>query len=253
MSEAITQLPILFIVGLTGVGKSSTLNAVRGAFTPSFTLLPNRRELADTIIIPEQLRASGRPVEAVTDRLERFALTAGYRKTYPGGMVHALVEHLTKEYLREALPERPVFDNIRGLDESRAALQTFSNARFIVLDAPPLVRLKRLVGRSDTFDNVSTVGATRLENTPLTEQLLTIKGVKDVFDLYALARLEATSGLSGEAILSAVRIIVAEQQNYDSSAACRFLESHLDATRLLYLGTSDLSLARVASAVEDWL
>ena len=41
---------ILFISGLTGVGKSSTLKTLTAL--ANYTLLPNRRELTDQIIIP---------------------------------------------------------------------------------------------------------------------------------------------------------------------------------------------------------
>ena len=246
-----TDADITFIVGLTGVGKSTTLGAVKRS---DLTLLPNRRALADTIIIPEMQRQMGEEVGEVRDRLARFELTRRYRQQHPGGVVHALQVYLEQAYL-EGTSLRPpfLFDNVRGSAEVKSAAERFTNSRFIFLDAPNMVRLKRLVGRSDAFDQVSNTAATRLENTSFTEKLLTIRGVDEVFDLYDVGRLEANAGVDDEAILDAVKIIVAEQQNYDAGAALAYLRTALDEARLLYLDTSTLSVDEVAARIGAWL
>ena len=243
MNEAIT-----FVVGLTGVGKSTTLEALRSK--QPLTLLPNRRELTDTLIIPEMQRRAGEPERKVTDRLGRFDLTKRYREQHPGGMVHAL-----RCYLEQTPTAGPLlFDNVRGVDEVRSAVETFSKARFIFLDAPNMVRLGRLIGRSDSFDQTSlSTGATRLENTSFAQQLLSIRGVDEAFDLYEIGRLEATAGVDDQTLLNAVQIIVAEQQNYDSGAALSYLRGTLDSSSLLYLDTSALSVEEVATSIERWL
>jgi len=238
------ELSIIFIVGLTGVGKSTTLETLEA----DFTLLPNRRSLADEIIIPEMLRELGRKVEPIKDRVERFNLTGCYREKYEGGMVHAL-----SRYLKQNDVERDgdyVFDNIRGLDECRAAVEVFPRAHFIFLDAPPRVRLERMVGRADAFDRAS---ATPLENTVFIDNLLAVEGLTDVFDAYELAQLEATTHLSDEAILNGATIIVAEQRNYSSGEAKAFLETTVLKEQLLYLDTSHLSIERVRQMIMDWL
>jgi dephospho-CoA kinase len=237
--------PILFIVGLTGVGKSTTLNALKSS-TLQFELLPNRRELADTIIIPKVQRAEGKEPKAEKNRLERFRLTAKYREMYPTGMVHALQHFLSKHKTTE---QNLIFDSIRGLDECKAAVETFSGSRFILLDAPPVVRLKRLIGRSDSFDQVA---ATRLENDSFIEKLLALQGAEKVFDVYEIARLD-TSGVDENKILDAAQIILTEHQNYDSSAAAAYLNYRLDDTRLLYLDTSQLSIEEVSGKIQGWL
>ncbi len=237
-----TDVDITFIVGLTGVGKSTTLALLQRS---ALTLLPNRRELADTIIIPEMQRRRGEPQREATDRLERFELTKGYRQQHPGGVVHAL-----KQYLNQTAFQGPLlFDNVRGVDEVKSAADTFIKSRFIFLDAPNIVRLKRLIGRADIFDQVS---ATRLENTSFAEKLSMIRGASKVFDLYDVGRLEANAGIDDQALLDAVQIIVAEQQNYDSSAALAYLRT-LDDSRLLHLDTSKLSIEEVAARIEPWL
>lgn len=236
----------LFLVGLTGVGKSAAVGALQRSGVP-LTLLPNRRTLADTLMIPDVQRAAGEPVQAVTDRVERFALTRRYRERYPGGVVHAL-----GRYLQTTPPpaaEGWVFDNLRGLEEVTAAAETFPDARFIVLCAPPLERLLRLVGRHDRFDRVA---ATRLENSSFAEQLMGLRELEAVFDPYELARLEAR-GVPEADILNAVRIITSEAENYDMSAATSYLRGEKDAAGLLHLDTADLSIDEVQARIRNWV
>ena len=236
---------ITFIVGLTGVGKSTTLGVLRRS---DLTLLPNRRELADTIIISEMQRQALQPERPVKDRLERFEFTKRYRQRHPGGVIHAL-----QTYLEEASSRGPLlFDNVRGAEEVEYAVETFVRSRFIFLDAPNIVRLKRLIGRVDAFDRLSNrVSASRLD-TSFAEKLLAVRGVEDVFDLHEVGRLEA-AGVDDQALLNAVQIIVAEQQNYDSGAALAYLRDALDDSRLLYIDTSEVPVDEVAARIERWL
>ncbi len=235
----------LFLVGLTGVGKSAAVGALQRSGVP-LTLLPNRRTLADTLMIPDVQRAAGEPVQAVTDRVERFALTWRYRERYPGGVVHAL-----GRYLQTAPPvetDTVVFDNLRGLEEAQAGVKMFPGARFILLDAPPLVRVSRLVERRDGFDQVL---ATRLKDTPFDEQLRSLKGFDEMFDAFDLA-LEL-QGRAKNDVLKAVRIIMSEAENYDMSAATSYLRGEKDAAGLLHLDTADLSIDEVQARIRNWV
>ena len=242
------DLDILFVSGLTGVGKSTTLAALENE---SLTLLPNRRALTDEIIIPWVQQSLGQEQKRVTDRLERFDLTCTYRETHPGGIVAALQEYLSTH--PPDATERLVFDNVRGLDECRAALATFPKSRYIFLDAPPLTRLKRMLGRGDSFDQIKQVNTVRLENTTFVEQLMSLEGANEIFDSYELARLEANSDVADDKILDTAKIILKEQQNYSAEEAARFLKSELAAERLLYLDTSLLSIDEVVTAIGKWL
>ena len=238
-------MKLLVLMGLTGVGKSTAVGALQASGT-AFTLLPNRRALTDERIIPEMQRAAGKPVAPVKDRLERFELTRRYREQYPGGMVHALGAYL------EAHPPTGevfvVFDNLRGLDEARAAAEAFPEARFILLDAPPIVRLQRLVGRADDFDSVAAAGGV----STLRESLAGLEGLSTVFNLEALLRLEA-EGIPGEALLKGVRIILSEARNYDMDAAAAYLREVKEARDFLYLPTADLSREAVRTQIGAWL
>lgn len=237
---------LLFLMGLTGVGKSTAVHALQTSGTP-LTLLPNRRTLTDALIVPEMQRAAGEPVRAVTDRLERFELTRRYRGARPGGMVHALSRFL------EANPNQGTgtlaFDNLRGVDEAKAAVAGFPKARFILLGALPLVRLLRLVGRHDSFDEVSARG---FKSTSFTEQLLAIDKLETVFDPNVLARL-AAQGVSRGGILKAVHIILSEAQNYDMTAAAEYLHEVKDAPSFLHLDTAELSVDEVHARIQRWL
>jgi dephospho-CoA kinase len=238
---------IIFVIGLTGVGKSTTLSALK-SLPMQFELLPNRRQLADTIIIPEVQKAEGKEQSAEKDRLERFRLTAKYRKIYPAGMVHALQIYLDTHH-KNTETQSLIFDNVRGLDECKAAVEMFEGSRFIFLDAPAIVRLKRLIGRGDNFDQVA---ATRLENDSFTEKLLSLSDAEKVFDVYEIARLD-TSGIDESKIIDAVQIILTEYQNYNSEDAAKYLKSKLGAERFLYLDTSQLSIDEVTRKIQKWL
>ncbi len=231
---------LLVVMGLTGVGKSTAVTAL----TNAYTLLPNRRELTDAHLIPAVQRVDGLPLRAVTDRLARFTLTRRYRELHPGGMVEAL-----QAYLQNAGVGPFVFDNLRGLDEARAAVSAFPGARFVLLDAPPLVRLSRLVGRHDPFDEVV---AENLKSTSFTDQLFSVDGLADILDVMVLARW-AAQGMPRGDLLKAARIIVSESQNYDMGAAADFLRAYKDAHGFLYLDTADLPADAVRERIKEWV
>ncbi len=231
-------------MGLTGVGKSTAVAALTDAYIDTLTLLPNRRELTDALIIPAVQRTDGLPLRVVTDRLERFKLTRRYRELRPGGMVGAL-----KDYLQRDAGEGPfVFDNLRGLEEAEAAVLAFPDSRFVLLDAPPLIRLSRLVGRRDPFDVVEDGP----KNIPFTEQLSAIDGLPELFDVQVLTRW-AAEGVPESDLLKAAHIIVSESQNYDMGAAADFLRVHKDARSFLPLDTADLSVEAVREQIQGWL
>lgn len=67
------DLPLLVLVGLTGVGKSTLVEAL------GFPRLPDRRALVDLYVLP---RYGAKPP---IPREERFRLTRRFREEFPGG------------------------------------------------------------------------------------------------------------------------------------------------------------------------
>jgi hypothetical protein len=237
--SALSNLEFFILVGVTGVGKTTTLEALKSAGF-GFSSLPDRRVVTDVVMI-EPL--AGKPV---TDREERFALTAKYRESNPGGMAQAIgTLQLDLEHVLTPL----VFDGLRGLEEVTYAAKTYAKARFIVLDAPDETRVERLLGRSDAFDSISSSnpsGATL-------EQLLAIKGVDSVFSnqqLEKFANLEH-HGLSACEIVAKTKIVVTERRNYDPIEARDYL-LQLDARRVLYVDTTSATPEVIAQRIMDW-
>jgi hypothetical protein len=227
---------ILFLVGLTGAGKSSVLPTLRGGGAEP---LPDRRELTDRVIIPAALLLDGQEPRQVGDRLERFRLTARYREAYPDGIVHALAEHLAGRR-----PEgQAVFDGLRGLPEVVAADRRFPGSRFLMLEALPETRVRRLAGRADAFDGVAT-SPRRASERVFTSASSAAGGG---------GRAPERRDEAGNAALDrARRIVDEEQRHYDQAAARRYLEE-LPGARRLIVDTDRIGADQVATLVAEWL
>ncbi|MEW6421168.1 MAG: AAA family ATPase [Deinococcota bacterium] len=235
----LAELPLTVLVGVTGVGKSTALKALQAA-DPSARVLPDRRAVTDRVMI---WPVSGGPV---SDRAERFRLTARYREQHPGGMAHALGT-LTADTRHWG--ERPLFDGLRGREEVEYAARHFPTWRFVALHAPDAVRVRRLLGRADAFDRLH--GGHAGGN--LRAELAALPGVAAVFspaDLDALAALEA-EGHTPQDILAKTQIVVTERQHYDPDAAAAFLQT-LPPERALLLDTVALSPEQIAAAIGAW-
>ncbi len=238
--SALYNLEFFVLVGVTGVGKTTALEALKSA-SWEFSSLPDRRIVTDVVMI-EPL--AGKPV---TDREERFALTAKYRELHLGGMAQAIgMLQLNLEHIQSPL----VFDGLRGLEEVSFAAQNYAKSRFIVLDAPDETRVERLLGRSDAFDAIS--GATSSAAT--LEQLQAIKGVNSVFSKAQLEKFAALEhhGLSASEIVAKTKIVVTERRNYNPIEARDYLLK-LDSKRVLYMDTTAANPEIIAQRIMDWV
>lgn len=245
---------LLIVVGLTGVGKSTTLEALRAA-VPGARLLPNRRALADALVLPEAQRLEGEPQQPVGDRLERFRLSARYRRAHPGGMAHALQRFLTSDAPGTGDAPLTLFDNLRGAEEVGYAVQAFDDARFVALEAPAAVRVLRLAGRRDAFDHVDAgAAAHRAGRAPghdaLLERLRRIEGLERLADLPRLAA--DAAGLDPDAVETGARVVAEESLHYDPVAAWRRLEP-LPERRRLRLDSGRLDPREVVERLASWL
>ncbi len=223
--SSLKNLEFYILVGVTGVGKTTTLEALQ-QLGVIFSSLPDRRIVTDAVIFGG---------EKITDRQSRFECTAAYRQSHPGGMAQAL------EQVYVALAEPILFDGLRGLNEVEYAATAFPKARFIALDAPDLTRVQRLLGRNDAFDAVQI----RHHN------LRQIIGIENIFSQEEIAQLEAIVSDPTE-LEAKVQIVVTERQNYDPKAANAFLQA-LAPHRVLYQDTTLEPASGIAANIRAWM
>jgi broad-specificity NMP kinase len=216
--ECVADRPLLIIVGVTGVGKSTALQAVQDAGL-DYHLLPDRRDLTDRLIIPSVQAERGEPLEPVRDRKQRFEYTRSFREQHAGGMAHALSQlWIDPQILDGAL----LFDGLRGANEVRYAASLLPLALFVVLEAPDVARVSRLMGRGDPFDQIGGEGA---ENANLDQvQHFADVGAPQAGEYFsrleeqALLELVRTGAVSAESLRESLAIVMEERRNYDPAA-----------------------------------
>lgn len=222
--SSLRELPVLIMVGVTGVGKTTLSNLLREE--RDFYLLPGRRELTTKVIIPTmQHRESGE--DKTPNRVERFNYTRRYRKVHPGGMGYLLSELKIRARAEEML----LFDGLRGQKETEFAVKNLSQALFVVLTAPDSIRVKRLLNREDDFDSWG-VEESKLEE----EELDMIFSPTEKEQL----REEIEAGeINPTDLKEKVEIILKEQENYKPQETKKNLLNlapqrtiHLDSKRL---------------------
>lgn len=245
----IARCPLLILVGVTGVGKSTTLAALRAAGL-AFDLLPDRRLLTDLLMIPEMLLAAGEPVAPVQDRKQRFALTRAYRVRYAGGMGHALAQLAVENPTADALW---LFDGLRGANEVAHAAQLLPAARFVVLDAPDAVRVARLMGRNDPFDQLAggSSGQDGAEQTLAALDVPEAAGLFTAQEEAALLQMAATPAARAD-LRRSLAIVAEERRNYDP-AATRASLLQVAPERTLVVDTAHLAPAAVARQIMQLL
>jgi hypothetical protein len=176
----------------------------------------------------------GQSPRPVTDRVARLDYTARYRKLFGGGLAHALTR-LAIDPAR--WPPPLLFDGLRGREEVMHAADRLPKSRFIVLLASDEVRVRRLLGRGDSFDQTAVAaGGDALA------ALRTLPGIGSVFDAEQLGRLAALAGegeITTERLVQQAAIVVAERRNYDPEEARRWLERLLPPERRLVIDTTE--------------
>lgn len=238
------------LVGLTGSGKTTTVERLVDSVALS-AILPDRRTLTDSLILP--LMTGG--TDPVTDRVERFRLTAAFKDRHPGGMGEVLSWLL----LPPGLSSGPVlFDGLRGAAEVAAAA-AMPRARFLVLDCPPEGRLWRLCGRNDPFDQADVAHAADdgldAGGAAAVRSVLCDAGFDTLVEATAFERLAwmlTDRGVEPATVARSAAIIVEESRHYDPDKA-RDALLRLAPDRTLPLDTGRLSPVEVAAAVVAWL
>ncbi|MCX7850409.1 hypothetical protein [Thermus sp.] len=217
----VRELSLLVLVGLTGVGKTTLVEAL------GLPRLPDRRELVDRYVLP---RYGARPP---IPREERFRLTRRFREEFPGGVAEVLARGYTEPH------PLLLFDGLRGETEVAYALERLPKALFLVLHAREITRLKRLLTRRDAFDRVALRPEERAELQALAQGVL---GPGELEEALALAPLEE--------VLAKLKIVAEEKRNYDPLGPLRLLFGH---PRALVLDTEALTLEEEVRAVRSFL
>lgn len=254
----LTNANLLILVGVTGVGKSRTVDELSRAGI-DFTLLPNRRLLTDHLIIGAIQRLDGdvdsngvAPI--VRDRRERFGYTRRYRDKYPGGMAQALSNILIHKALSNKLL---LFDGLRGVNEVTHATQQLPNARFIALYAPDRIRVERLLSRNDVFDqmtnrssNVTIQKGTVTEFSDLFPDAVDLQ--LDAIDEERLRSLLDHHGVASADMGAKLAIVSEERRNYDPDATLIALQAAVPA-RLCAIDTAANGPEACANQIVEWL
>ena len=242
----LSEAPLLILVGLTGVGKSSTLRELEKIVGWQGRVLPERRALTDLLIIPQVQEEYQLPTGAVRDRAERFKLTRLYRQRYPGGMAHAL----SRLWLAPQINGWLVFDGLRGSNEVLWAATELPDVRFAYLDAPDYVRVKRLITRNDRFDQISRDVAARPEKRP--DQINFPSGIFTAGEQAHLIHLVEQGEVNRSELLSKIEIVKKESENYDATATSAALREAAPA-RTLFIDTTSYTPAQAAKRLATWL
>jgi hypothetical protein len=233
------DLDLLVLCGLTGVGKTSTLAALR-LMVAKVADLPERRVLVDEVIA--RLYQAD---PAATGRIERFALTCRFRAEHPGG-VAAILSHMA---VRDDAAASPlIFDGLRGEEEIRHAARALPRARFAALLATDFVRLLRLLHRADAFDRVGVFadGGAERRLAPGLDELFTPAEVDDLG-----GRVKAGTLTTAE-LAAKLAIVREERLHYDPDRMMGAL-AEIDPTRWLAIDTIRYDPQGVATLIAGFL
>ncbi|MBN3927630.1 AAA family ATPase [Nostoc sp. NMS4] len=235
----ITSFPLLIIVGMTGVGKSTITKALAEEGL-NFTLLPNRRVLTERVIIAPMLKMQEKLVQPHC-RIKRLTYTRLYREHFPGGMGHILASlHINPQQVNSML----VFDSLRGENEVCYAAKALKNAKFVMLTAPNKVRLERLLKRHDSFDKIANQELE--DNRQIVPEVLTnfaSLGIPEACTYFTpkeeqqILELVSKQVVTGVELREKLKIFVEESQNYDSVPTKQILEGIDTSDRSLIIDT----------------
>ncbi|MEH1786858.1 MAG: AAA family ATPase [Nostoc sp.] len=224
---------------MTGVGKSTITKALAEEGL-DFTLLPNRRALTERLIIAPMLKMEDKLVQPHC-RIKRLTYARLYREHFPGGMGRILASlHINPQQVNSLL----VFDSLRGENEVKYAVAALENAKFVMLNAPNMVRLERLLKRHDPFDRIDNQ---ELENSrqilPKTLTNFASFGVPEASAYFTpqeeqeILELVTKQVVTDVELRDKLKIFVEESQNYDSVPTKQILEVMDTSDRSLIIDT----------------
>lgn len=230
------------LIGQTGVGKTTAIENFK-QLNQNFYELPGRRELTSKYMIPLVQGILQEKLELISDRAERFRLTAEYRRLHSGGMAELL------STLDFDLPSDQIilFDGLRGENELEFAIENLQLAQFIVLDASYGVRLRRLSSRADNFDQVDILDG----KVDLSE----LDGISDFLSENEIVIFEqkiSSGEIAKTDFLKAFEIIKNESDNYNPKATIEMLRSQAH-DRMIVIDTEQNTPEEVANLIQNFV
>jgi hypothetical protein len=238
--------PLLIFVGLTSVGKTSTFAALE-AQGVNFTLLPDRRDMTDHLIINPILAMDGKQPYKMS-RVERYPFMLKYRAMYSGGMAHALTRLW---FDPDQTAPLLMFNGLRGENETRYAIEALPVARFVALVAPAFVRLQRMLKRDDPHDRIKPESLNNLFSNDLNSFAdLGVAQASHIFNAVeeqTLIEMVKSREISAKDLQDKLKIMVIDQQSYDSDGS-EILQA-LAPERTVLIDTTQNAPAQVAKLI----
>lgn len=240
--------PLLVFAGLTSVGKTTTFDALKTRGI-NFTLLPDRREMTDHLIINPLLAAEGKKPYKMS-RVERYPFMLKYRNMFNGGMAHGL----TRCWFDPSQTTTSLmFNGLRGENETRFAVSALPLARFVALIAPAFVRLKRMLKRNDPHDQIKQSLIDNFYSNNVTSFAdLGVAEANQIFDAeeeQALIKMVQSGEIAAKDLQDKLKIMLIDHESYDSDGSA-VLEK-LAPERSVLIDTTINSPEQVASIIID--
>ncbi|MDX2271934.1 MAG: hypothetical protein NW237_08275 [Cyanobacteriota bacterium] len=240
---------LIILVGTTAVGKGTVITLTRQQLeqhNQKTLLLPNRRQLTDKIILMDK---------PITCRLQRMKLTQQFRERVAGGMA-SILDHLWIQ-VSNTDPSILIFDGLRGESEVSYAIAALPNARFVLLEAPAVTRLQRLLKRQDQFDMVTTIPETEQDTDLFPESFdqLNVGAVDHLFSSFEqkqLLKWAQDESILKSNLVSKIQILLEESQNYNTETTKQTLLD-LASSRTLVVDTSQVSSVEASNLIGQFI
>lgn len=246
----LVDMPLGIVVGGMGAGKSTLIHSLRQSGLV-FTLLPNRRDLTERLIVAPIQREDGLTPHKL-NRLERLPYIQRFHHHQPAGLGYAI--SLLSIDPAQVLPQgQPLllFDGLRGVDEVQYAYQHMPRAFFVGLYASEFVRLNRLLERHDAYDYISK-GSTPLASgeemvslkelgIPLGDAVFTAEEAQMLLESVQHGLIDAVE------LRDRLTLLCAERELYDLTATFSLMQT-LASERSLTIDTTLLTPEQVCDA-----
>jgi len=226
-----------------GTGKTTAVKKMQS--NGSVQVLPDRRWLTEQLIVaPMQREDSCQEVQSLS-RTQRIPYIRRYKEHFPAGMAHAIAQL----YLDPAeYGHFILFDGLRGKKEVEYALDALPKAEFIFFDATELIRVQRLLDRSDPYDQVSkkkrpsgSISLSGIDVSELTE-------IFSMEDAQTLLGFVSRKKINPDELRNILKLILLERSLYDKEATKLALTS-LAPERTLVIDTDSHTAEEVSRKI----